>query len=342
MPRPRLPFLQKQVTRHGKVVWYVRRGVGHRVRIHAAYGSPEFFAEYQAAITELAVQGPSKGNVRAGTLEWLIRRYRESSAWGTLAPATRDQRENIFRHVEKQAGDVPFKAITRAKIIEGREKRKATPNQANNFIKSMRGLFSWAVDMEHVSVDPTRDVKLLNVKTDGFHVWTDDEVLRFEARWPTGTRERLAFDLLLYTGLRRGDAVRLGRQHVKDGVFRIKTEKNGVVVEAPILPPLARSIEAAPTGDLAFIVGERGKPMTKESFGNWFREACKAAGAPGSAHGIRKATATLAAENGATTTELKSMFGWVDDNMPTLYTRTADRAKTATTGMAKIERKPKT
>lgn len=125
MPRPRLPFLQKQVTRHGKVVWYVRRGVGHRIRIHAPYGSPEFFAEYQAAVATIIAETP-KGNVRAGTLEWLIRRYRESSAWESLAPATRDQRENIFRHVEKQAGDVPFKAITRAKIVEGREKRKAT------------------------------------------------------------------------------------------------------------------------------------------------------------------------------------------------------------------------
>ena len=202
MPRPRLPYLQKQVTRHGVVVWYVRRGVGPRIRIRAAYGSPEFFAEYQIAVASITATQP-RGNVRAGTLEWLIRRYRESSAWAALAPATRDQRENIFRHVEKQAGDVPFKAITRAKIVEGREKRKATPNQANNFIKSMRGLFSWAVDMEHVSVDPTRDVKLLNVKTDGFHVWTDDEVAQFEARWPIGTRERLAFDLLLFTGLRR-------------------------------------------------------------------------------------------------------------------------------------------
>ena len=339
MPRSRLPYLQRQVTRHRRTVWYVRRGAGPRVRIHAAYGSPEFFAEYQAAITELAVQGPSRGNVRAGTLEWLIRRYRESSAWESLAPATRDQRENIFRHVERQAGDVPFKAVTRAKIIEGREKRRATPNQANNFLKSMRGLFSWAVDMEHVAADPTRDVKLLSVKTEGFHVWTDDEVLRFEARWPVGTRERLAFDLLLYTGLRRGDAVRLGRQHVKDGVFKIKTEKNGVIVEAPILPPLARSIEAAPTGDLAFITGERGQPMVKESFGNWFREVSKAAKVPGAAHGLRKAGATRAAENGATTTELKALFGWTDDAMPSHYTKTANRALVATGASSKMERK---
>jgi hypothetical protein len=97
MPRPRLPFLQKQVTRHGKVVWYVRRGAGPRIRIKSAHGSTEFFAEYQAAVAALAVAS-SKGKVWAGSLEWLIRRYRESSAWESLAPATRDQRENILRY----------------------------------------------------------------------------------------------------------------------------------------------------------------------------------------------------------------------------------------------------
>jgi hypothetical protein len=139
MSRPRPPYLQKQTTRHGKVVWYVRRGSGPRVRIHATFGSPAFAAEYQAAVAEMAA-APPKGKVGAGSLEWLIRRYRESSAWASLASATLDQRENILRDVEKQAGDVPFTAITRQKIVEGREKRKATPNQANNFIKSMRGL----------------------------------------------------------------------------------------------------------------------------------------------------------------------------------------------------------
>jgi hypothetical protein len=122
---------------------------------------------------------------------------------GGPSAAPRDQRENINRNVVKQFGDVPFAAVTRKKIIEGRERRQATPHQANNFVKSMRGLFRWAIDAELTTVDPTRDVKLLIVKSDGFHVWTDDEVARFEARWEIGTRERLAFDLLLHTGRRR-------------------------------------------------------------------------------------------------------------------------------------------
>ena len=67
----------------------------------------------------------------------------------------------------------------------------------------------------------------------------------------------------------------------------------------PVLPVLAATIAAWRTGDLAFLVTERNTPMVKESFRNWFREACREAGCPGSTHGLRKAGATRAAENGA-------------------------------------------
>jgi hypothetical protein len=59
-------------------------------------------------------------------------------------------------------------------------------------------------------------------------------------------------------------------------------------------------VEAGPCGDLTFIAGERGQPLTKESFGNVFRDACRAAKVPGSAHGVRKIAATRAANHGAT------------------------------------------
>ena len=307
--------------------------------IHAAFGTPSFWSEYEAAIEGKAVPEPPRAAPR--TLEWLIAKHMQSSAWSTLSPATRKQRENIYRGVSKQAGDIPLAAITRAKIIEGRERRKDTPAQANVFIKACARPFRWALDVELAGEDPTRDVRFLPVKSDGFHTWADDEIERFEARWPIGKRERLAFDLLLYTGLRRGDAVRLGRQHVRDGWFRISTEKTATIVEAPILPPLARSIGAGPTGDLTFIVGERGRPMTKESFTNWFRTVCEATGVPGSAHGLRKAGATRAAEAGATVAQLKAMFGWTHDAMPSLYTKTANRARLAGDAMSLIEGKPK-
>src|SRR5208282_4882971 len=107
---------------------------------------------------------------------------------------------------------------------------------------------------QHIESDPTEGVKGFPHKTEGFHTWSDEEITKFEAHWPLGSRERLALAVLLYTGLRRGDAAMLGRQHIKDGLITFRTAKTGQQVIIPLLPELARVIEATPsTGDLGFI-----------------------------------------------------------------------------------------
>jgi hypothetical protein len=79
MPRPRPPHLHRQVTRHDKTVWYVRVGKGARVRIRPAFGTPEFDAEYQAAIAGLpARQTCRPATSITGSLAWLVERYRET------------------------------------------------------------------------------------------------------------------------------------------------------------------------------------------------------------------------------------------------------------------------
>lgn len=214
-------------------MWYVRRGHGRRIRIRAEYDTEEFWAEYQRALA--GTPKPSKAP-KTATLEWGLDRYRNSSAWAGLSNATRRQRENIYRAVIKTAGNALLKDITVDTIRAGRERRASTPHAANNFLKAMRGFFAWALENNRVTVDPTKGVKQLTGENDadGFHTWTQEELDRFEARWPLGTRERLAFDLLLYTGLRRGDAVRVGRQHVRDGCITIFTEKHRLQRPRPV------------------------------------------------------------------------------------------------------------
>jgi integrase len=186
-------------------------------------------------------------------------------------------------------------------------------------------------------MDPTAGVNNPTRKEGpGFKLWSEAEMAAYEARWPIGTRQRVWLDVLAYTGLRRGDAVRLGRQHFRNGIAKLKTEKTGIEVTLPILPILQCTLDAGPCGDLTFIVGASGKPLTKEAFGNLFRKACNAAGVSGSAHGVRKIAATRAAENGATVSQLKAIFGWTDDAMPSLYTREADRVRLAKEGIAKL------
>jgi integrase len=201
----------------------------------------------------------------------------------------------------------------------------------------MRGLYRWAAKAGLVPADPTVNAdRPKKRQSGGFPVWTEDDVIAFERRWPLGTKERVWFALLLYTGLRRGDAVRLGRQHVSDGIATIKTEKTGTIVSIPILPPLAQAIAAGPTGDLAFICGVGRKPLTKESFGNLFKLACLEAGVNKSAHGVRKIGATRAAMAGATTHELNAIFGWTGTEMAARYTREADRKRLAKSAMGKL------
>lgn len=296
MPRPRPPYLHRERTRHGRFVWYVRVGGGPRVRIRAEYGTPEFDAEYRAARDGEPVR---KSAPSTSTLAWLLARYRETTAWTDLSLATRRQRDNIFRHVIETAGDQPYAKVTQATIISGRERREATPAQARHFLDAMRGLFRWAHRADLVKTDPTAGVQNLpHKRSEGFVPWTEEHVAAYEAHWPVGTRQRVWLNVLLYTGLRRGDAVRLGRQHVHGGVATLRTAKNDIEVTLPILSVLAETLAEGPCGDLTFIVGANGQPLTKESFGNLFREACKKAGVPGSAHGVRKIAATRAANAG--------------------------------------------
>jgi integrase len=338
MPRPRPPHLHRQRTRHGKGVWYVRVGHGQRIRLRAEYGTAEFDVEYRAAL-EARPTEPRKRTVAVGSLAWLFDRYRETGAWSGLSAATRRQRENILEGVLKQSGHESAAAIKRQHIIAGRDRRAETPAQSRNFLDAMRGIFRWAVDAGHVKSDPTLGVKNpARPKGGGFPVWTEDDVARYEARWRVGTKERLWLDVLAYTGLRRGDAVQLGRQHVRDGVATMRTEKTGVTVTIPILPALAATLAAGPTGELAFICGAGGRPLTKESFGNLFRDACRLAGVNKSAHGVRKIGATRAANNGATVAELEAIFGWQGGGMAALYTRAADRTRLAKGAMSKLER----
>jgi integrase len=338
MPRPRPPHLQRQISRHGKQVWYVRIGKGPRTRIRSDFGTPEFDAEYQAAIA--GTPRPRKDAAGAGTLGWLIERYRETSAWTNLSLATRRQRENILKHVLESGGRQPLVSITRAAIVAGRDRRNSTPFQARHFLDTMRGLFRWAVEASLVRVDPTAGVADPAMpKSDGFPPWSEDDVTAYEKRWPLGTHERVWLAVLMYTGLRRGDAVRFGRQHVRNGIGTIKTEKTGTEVTLPVLPALAETLAAGPCGDLTFIIGKTGKPFTKESFGNAFKDACRTAGIHNrSAHGLRKIAATRAADRGASEMQLEAIFGWNGGRMASRYTRSANRRRLAIDAMHMLGR----
>jgi integrase len=334
MPRPRPRFLLREVTNYGKVVWFVRRGKGKRVRIRAPFGTAAFDREYDDAIANVSRNTTTVVKAEVGSLAWLVALYRDTGEWTGLSLATRRQRENILRAVLDKGGQQAAKAITTAGLQQALDNRKDTPAQARHFLETLRPMFAWAARRGLLKADPTAGLKAPRTKTGpGFVMWSEDQMAAYERRWPRGTHERVWLDVLAYTGLRRGDAVRVGKPHVRDGVIRLDTEKTGQVVTLPILPAPQQTLAAGPCGDLTFICGKNGRPLTKESFGNEFRKA----GVPGAAHGVRKIAATRAAQNGATVAELEAIFGWRGGRMAALYTREADRVRLAKQSMHKLE-----
>jgi integrase len=354
MPKPLLPFLHRYVSRHGRSTYYVKlskqqRGRGARIK-DRVYRSEAFMLEYHALVRGAPVTpAPVVVKDGEGTLGWLISLYRMSRDWGhNLSKGTRKQRGPILKHMEESAGDLPLAAITRKKIEEGMSAR--TNNQARHFLNTVSGLFKWAI--AHDLFDGRSPAEgITRTRNDGGdhdgHLPSPIELIeRYEARWPLGTKQRLVFDVYLYVGLRRGDAARLGKQHIRRGVVHLITEKSQgkMPIYVPVQPELAKSIKACPSPGLAIIARDDGTNYTKESLGNFFRESVEAAGIPVtkkgkvkgySGHGLRKASATIAAEGGATESELNAMFGWTGHQMAQLYTKKADRKRLAARAVAK-------
>lgn len=320
----------------GTVRYYVRKPGQRKVRIRERFGTPEFLQAYLKAMEGTAPQPAPKAKHKAseGTLQWLVNRYYGSTTFKELGDETQKVRRRILDKICERNASLDYRTITGGHIRLGMDCHTGRPEAANGYLKAFRGLFKFAVEREYMTADPSAGIKKVRHRTDGFHTWTIEEVRQYEARHPVGTKARLALSLLLYTGQRRGDVVRMGRQHVDAGLLRVVQGKTAAALQLPVLPILADVIAQSPCGDLTYLVTQWGKPFTAAGFGGKFREWCDQAGLNHcTAHGLRKAGATVAAENGATDRELMAIFGWKNAAQVSVYTRKANNKRLAASGM---------
>lgn len=326
----RPPYLIKRKNRAGETVWYVWKRPAPQIRIRGEYGSRGFMKAYREALYG-AGEGQPRLEDDPDTLAALIAAYRRSPAWKRLAAATRKQRGNMLDRLVKSTGDVRVARIDRTMIIETRDEMSG-PGAAKCFIDTLRGLFKWAAETGKVDESPIAGVKVVLPKTEGYYTWRDEDIAAYERKWPVGSRERLWLALLIYTGLRRSDAVRLGPANVVGGVIETVTGKTRTPIAIPLHPDLNDILAASPLGEDTFI------GLADNTFGKLFRKACDAAGVSGSAHGLRKAAATRLGEAGATVLELNAVFGWTGAKMALRYTEKSDRARLARSGMERLKR----
>jgi integrase len=349
-------FVHRDVDRHGNVRIYFWRKGGPKIRIREEPGSEAFAIRYHELLggrDPTAARGPSVSRKPApGTYRWLCVQFFGSTAFRALEQTTQDtyRRELEATFIEpirpgatETFADFPLARIKTKSLRVLRDRKADLPGAARVRVTAIRAAFKWGLKQEHIANNPARDLEAPGKTGSGHHSWTTEEVEQYEQRHPVGTKARLALALLLWTGVRRSDVVLLGKQHLRKGWFKFTQYKNRkrkpVVTEIPLLPELQRIIEASPTGDLTFLVNESGRPFSGNSFSNWFAERCIEAKVPGRAHGLRKAGAATAAENGATSHELMAMFGWLSLQEAERYTRAAERKRMAGGAMSRIVRR---
>jgi integrase len=322
-------------SRDARAYYYLRRRGYPRTRLPGLPWSPSFMAAYEAAFA-----GPraaiGAGRIKPGSVAAVIAEYFDSQTFFTSKSAgTQRMRRGILERFRAAYGERPM-ALLPAEWIEALLDSKP-PHASRSWLATLRSLCAFALKRGYLRADPTRDIKLRATKGDGFHTLTDDEIAQFEAHHPVGTKPRLAFALLLYTAQRRSDLVRMGRQHIKDGVLMVKQQKTGATLAIPVHPHLQAVLDATPGEHLTFLVTATGKPYGGNAFTELFRNWCDAAGLPQRCkpHGLRKAACRRLAEAGCSANEIMAISGHATMKELVRYTAAADQARLARNAMAK-------
>ena len=215
------------------------------------------------------------------------------------------------------------------------------PHGALNLLKTFRHFFRWCLDRKLVANDPTFGIRLKVSKSDGHHTWTEEEIAAFEAYYPVGSKPRWALALGLYTAQRRGDVVRIGRQHIKDNTLAIRQTKTGAPLAIPVHPDLAAIIATTPVGHLTLLVTQSGKGYSGNDFTDQFRAWCDAAGLPKHCvfHGLRKAACVRLADAGCSAFEIQAISGHKTLSEVQRYTQGADQRRLAVAAMERMGNK---
>ena len=295
--------------------------------------SEDFLRQYAAALEADQQQRAQVGaSLRSlpGSFSALCASYYGSPEFRGLKPSTQRVRRNILERFRAEHGRRALKDLQTTHVRSIIGAKASTPEAANNLLKILRVILNFAVAERMIAGNPALVVKRYKKRGEGIHIWSEAERAQFEARHPIGSKARLALELLLSTGQRRSDVVKMGRQHIEDACIAVRQEKTDEPLLIPIDPPLAAVLAALPRTNMTFLMTEFGKPFASAGFGNWFRDRCNEAGLPQcSAHGLRKLAATRLANAGCSSEQIKAITGHRSNSALAPYIRKANKARLA-------------
>lgn len=349
MTKPRrYPHVTSFKDRHGKQRWRFRR-TGHPTYYFKNPPDTPGFKEELAACE--AGQGTRVGGGRCvpRSIGDLAARYYQSTDFNSGGAGDQRRRRLLIESFREEfandlVADFGFEHIEA--ILLKRSKKRVEGKRtlggkvaAQNLRKQLRRLFAYAKRLQWIPTNPVEDASRIKAeKTGGYHTWTEAEIAQFQAHHALGTRARLALEIMLWTGQRRGDARLFGPAHMQRGKINYQQGKTGKDLWLPAAPQLVEAIGAMQrVGLKTFLVTEYGKPFTAPGFGNKFREWCDEAGLPHcTAHGLRKAMGRRLAQSGAGNQGIKAVGGWSGDAEVSIYTAAVEQEALADATLGRV------
>jgi integrase len=325
--------------------------------------SPEFMAAYEAAKARGDRAGPmitGASRTMPGTVNAALVKYYASDDFKNMTKSVSQQNRGYLEKWRATRGDKKLRGW-KHEHVQGFIGKLATPHMQRNNLRALRHFARWCKRERLLDVNPTVDIeKAKIIKTGGFRAWSEIEVDKFIARWPLGTKQHLALQIMLCLGVRRSDAIQIGPRHVRKtreyphGILENyqpeKTKRtDGKLITVPLHDDLIAAIAAMDViGTDTYLITDYGKPFGNKGFGSRMREWCDAAGIPpitdvngkvknAASHGLRKLCLTRLAEvDGITAQQIAAVSGHKNLAEVQVYIDNYNRKKAAASAITML------
>lgn len=323
----------------GREYFYFQTGrgtdhAGQRIPLPNDPHSPEFWNAIRQA---QGIVGSTPVDTFGAMLDGYLEFIRTS---GTITAGTLDQYERALRTARNAWGDLPSKGLRPVHVQAIMDGLAATPGKANNFLAAMRALSTWARVRDHIEHSLTEGVKPY-AKDTGHKPWTPEQI-DAALKKLTGVIRR-GVVLLMHTGMRGSDVVRLGWTDIDDGGFALTTQKRKRDVWCPIVPELAAEMATWEKRPGPFLLQEGGradgKRYTRKLLSTHFAEARdkipELAGV--TLHGLRCTAVIRLRRLGLSTGQIGDIVGM---SLPMIerYCRFADRKTSGQAALLTLQR----
>lgn len=337
----RMKYVKAYRDRHGRLRCYLRRPGHPQVALPGEPGSKVFAEAYEAAMMATRAR-PGEDRIIPGSFSAIIAEYYESTGYLRLKDITKRTYRNMLERFRDDFGGVLVTDMDPQLLEEVLDAKAHKPGAQQTLRKVLRLILKMAVRRGKIATNPMEGLRMSRKAVNGFRAWTADEIAAYCKRWKSGTRERLAFELLLCTAQRRSDVVTMGRQHLRDGLVHVVQQKTGARLGVPVHSRLRVEIDQIPADQLTLLQTAYGKPFSGPGFTNWFKFNTAAAGLSGcTPHGLRKNASAALAEAGCSDKEIMSITGHANLSEVSLYTASANQERLARGAMKKLERRTK-